>query len=83
MNVHSVSYTHILTERCWDSKKHYVDFFTGYNNCSYKNIKINVKVVNMDPNQEVRYIKPCLTCKIHLPAQAGPLYLGLESNLEI
>lgn len=52
-----VIYTHILIERCWDSKQHYVDFFIASNNCSYKNI-IKVKVVNMDPKQEVRYIKP-------------------------
>lgn len=55
MNVHSVSYTDILTERCWDSEKHYVNFFIGYNKCSYKNIK-KMEVMNMDPNQEVRYI---------------------------
>lgn len=50
--------THILIERCWDSKKHCVDFLIASNNCSYKNIKINVKAVNTDPKEEVRYINP-------------------------
>lgn len=55
MSVHSVSYIDILTERCWDSE-HYVDFFIGYNNCSYKNILKKSESHELDLNHKVRYI---------------------------
>lgn len=62
MHVHSVSQTHILTEKCWDSEKHYVDFLTGYNNCSYKNIKKKWKSwTRIQTRSKVH--KPCLAVK--------------------